>query len=56
MTYQLRPLLTYYLFADDTTIYKSDYDIDHLTPTLNQELNKQAIFEYQKIATLKHNV
>ena len=27
-------------FADDTTIYQSHYDIDSLTTTANQELNK----------------
>ena len=27
-------------FADNTTIYKSDYGIDNLTTTVRQELNK----------------
>ena len=56
-------------FADDTTIYQSDYDIDNLSTTVNQELNKiynwlcaknlclniqkTTLFLVQKIATVK---
>ena len=32
--------LNLFSFADNTTIYQSDYDIDKLTITVNQEVNK----------------